>query len=278
MGEKDQNGAGGGDGGGAKSITVGEKTYGAAEITALVEAQAKGTQALQSLAPVMQMAEKYGLEGVDGVISQAEASTRAISRLIDEGVIDDEGKVIAPQKKSPSGDNDVLSALLGNKESGNAGGTQLSKTDEAVAKALGGIKSQTESAQNKIKELEATQASLTRHILKGEIQKVHPDLDDDDVSRIMGAAQSTGKGVMDVAAAFSKTQEGKNKTAEEAWAKKYGVDIEAWEKFNAQKDQDPKGGAGVLKGRKLSFDAKPGDKDKISPREAAAQFLDSAEF
>jgi len=279
MDEENQNGAGNQNGdGGAKSVELDGRVYGAEEVKALIEAQAKGTQAMQTLAKVTAVAEKYGLDP-EGLVQQAEGSFAAVSRLIDEGLIDQEGNIIKPGAQKSAKTNDPLAALLGTGNPQENGQLPLKGPDKAILDALQGIKSQTQEAHERMKKLEADNASLTRHILKGEIKAAHPDLTDEDVSRVFGLAQADGsKGLLEHAAALAETKKEQAKSAEVAFAKKYGIDLEAFQKANAQNDKGPEGGSSILKGRKVSFKAKPGDPNVVTPQQAAAEFLDKAEM
>jgi len=61
-------------------------------------------------------------------------------------------------------------------------------------------------------------------------------------------------------------------------AEEFGINLGEFDKRNKQTDTDLKGGKAILGTRKGSFSAKPGDKDTVTPREAAAAFLDGAEM
>jgi len=166
----DQKSDAGADAGDTKSITVGEKTYSAEQVTEMISGQAAATKIMQKFAPIQQLAEKYNMS-VEDLPGQFEGSAGAISRLIDEGLLDDHGQIVKQDKTGGSDDGDLFAKLLKD-----TGGGQSDLPDKgpgkAVLDALSSITSQTEAGNKRMQGMEDTIAGLTRHLLAMQRQMV----------------------------------------------------------------------------------------------------------
>lgn len=272
------NQAGDGDGGqgqaAAGTIDVDGKSYSAEDVASLVKQQANATQALQKAAPVLKLAEKYGTDP-DGLVKHVEGSAIAINKLIDAGLIDDEGNIV--EKSQGGGQDDFLQSLLGD-QSGGGAGAQEPKVDQVVAKALEKVNKTLTTVTEEVNGLKSENATLKRQMMNDRIKKEYPDLDDDDIAKAMGTASQRGLTLRDALEQTTKANQertAKLKTEmQEKLIKELGLtedQVEKLKKSNELKELGPEGGSAVLIGKKkISFRKGEGT---VTPRELTEQFL-----
>jgi len=236
-----------------------EKVVTAEEVAKLLGAQATATQKAQQAAAVLKAAEKYGLDP-ETYVAQAEGSFARFAELIDEGILDTDGQLIkkgGEKGGSPAGPTPSVPPK---------GTPSELKFQETAMKAL-------ETINKRLSMVEEDQTSLIRLDIERELKRRHPDLDEDDVSRLFGqvnADRERGKQttIWDRAKELSERKTGLVQQLREKHAKEFGIDLDKWEQRNKQKEQSAEGGvAAFLKGKKISFRK---GKDTVTPREAIA--------
>jgi hypothetical protein len=235
-----------------------DKPFTAEDVSNLIAKDAASTQKLQQVATVTKAAEKYGLEP-DQLVDQAEGAFAVVSKLVNAGIINEEGEIV--QKKEPDPLKPVVSdpvkpdPVTPDLESKIA--TVVEKT---VEKALGGIPETVDAIKN-------DQARMIRSDLQKQAQDKYPDLTEDDVTKLFGAAMADRKkSFWQHAEEIAETRKTRNSEARAAHAKEFGIDLK---KFDANKlnEQDSKGGpAAIIANKKISF--KKGEKDSITPKQA----------
>jgi len=195
---------------------------------------------------IMNMVSKYDTD-VDTFLANVDGSFSAVSNLVSEGIIDENGHIIK-QEQPPQPQRQPLTSLSENKPVKGIDHKEMKESvDDVVARALSGINS-------KLQEIDKTQTDLIRNNLQGEIKSKFSNLNDNDISQVFGAAMSDKrKSLWEHAEGFSKTKTASVSEQEMAFAKKYNVNID---KFNENKifGEDPSGGAVAIKGKnKMSF-------------------------
>jgi len=237
-----------------------EKVFGVEDVKNLLAQQASATQTSQKVAPLLKTLEKYEVDA-ETYLEQAEGAFAVTRKLIEAGLIDEKtGEIIKkePEQKKES-----------NLNFGFSGQNSTEKTTEIVKQAMKGI---IEPLQSKIETLEQEQLGLLRENISSKVRAKYPDFSETDISQLFGrAGANQRKGLWEHAEDLSKELSTTNEAREQAWAKKYGIDLEA--KRNALKEQDDGGGgtAAVFKGKRFSFKRGPGsmkDKDAVTPADA----------
>lgn len=237
------------------------KEFSAEDITNLLEQQANATQGLQETAAVRDAAAKYGVT-VENFLERANESFGTVLSLIDKGVINDTGEIV-PQKEldKPTKLNLPGAQVLDEK---------ALKNLDLVAKGLTSL----ETVTKRLDEVQTDNATLMRLRIQDRLQGKFPALSEEDVSKILVQARNdqgkTNKSLDQFAQEFVDKGLASLGDLEKEFAKKYDVDIEA---FNANKlnESEPDGGASAMLGeRKVSF--KTG-KDTVTPRKATEEFF-----
>lgn len=235
-----------------------KKTFDTEGVKNLLAQQASATQKTQEVAAIKTAAEKYGLSPEE-YVDRSEGAFATVVDLMQEGVLDNEGRRVEKEPKDDKPKVDPLKTV---------GPKVDSKELDVVTKALDQIEKRTRA-------VEEDNMNLMRKNLSIELQGKHPELNDDDVSRLFGIAMSDQKkNVWQHAEEFVGKKKEVGTKQEEAFAEKYGINLKEWNE-NKIKEQDAKGGgaAAILGKRKLSFRAKSDDPDAVSPRRAAEEFL-----
>ena len=264
----------------AGKIEVDGKEYSAEDVQNLVKLGASATQKMQEVAGIKAAAEKYGVD-TETYLGQAEGAFGVMSELIANKVIDEKGNVIKVEKKEESGgdksggetDLDKLFNLSGG-EAGELKG--VDKVTAIIAKALepqlDGIKKLGE----RVSVIDKTQGDMIRLNLEDKVIGKFPNLTATDVSQVFGSAMNDkSKTLWEHAEAASKVKATDLGSLREEHAKEFGVDLTKFDE-NKLKEQGAKGGAGVLfEGKKFSFNPKKGDKDTVTPAQAANEYIEA---
>ena len=226
------------------------------DVTNLVKQQASATQKTQAVASVLQACDKYGVDP-DTYLNQAEGAFSVVTNLINEGIIDNEGKLVKKEpdpkpKVEPPPDTPLKVGA-----------------DAATAKALEAIASKIDTIGSRIEKVEEGHSSLLQISIENQIKGKHPDFTSEDVSRVLGtAAADPTKDLWQHADTYSKAKTANESALEKKYAEKFGIDLE---KFNALNQQDGRAASAVIEGKKISFD--PRKKDAISPKQAMKEFI-----
>ncbi len=237
------------------------------------ELQQAATQAQQVAKVINDAAEKYQMDA-GGYVDQAEGAFAVVGRLVQEGIINEQGELVTkkdPPKGGEEGD-DLLDGLF--KGPGKSGGSgSEDKTAEIIAKALGGFK---EEVSGEIGKLKQENSHLFRIILEKDMKTDYPDLSAEEISQAIGKASYDPKkrGVKFHAEEIMKTKGSTISALEEKILEKYGINKDEWEEKNKMKQQGAEGGAAAfIKKKKLSFTKK--GEGYIHPKDATKEFLNN---
>ena len=219
--------------------------------------QASATQKTQTVAKVLAAAERYGLDA-DSFAEKSEAALDVIGSLIEQGFLDAQGKPItkeSPSSADPPPPNPALPPR-------NAAAP--SEDVKALQAEIGGLK-------GIVEELRKDSASLIRKDIGEAILKQNPDLDEDDVVKVLNMSyRDKSKGPYEHAKDLAAYKVQLETEREQRFAEKHGIDLGA---YNAKQSQDPDGGIGaVIKGKRVVFN--PKGPDEISPEQAADAWLE----
>ncbi len=263
----------------AGKIEVDGKEYSAEDVQNLIKQGTTATQKTQEVAGILAAAEKYGVD-IDTYLSQAEGAFGVMSQLITDKVIDEKGNIVkkkteepAPKKDEEEVDLDKLFNLSGEEKTKVTGAEKIAGI---VAKALGPQLESMKKLGEKVAAVDKTQGDMIRLNLEDKIVGKFPNLKPNDVSQVFASAmQDRSKSLWEHAETFSKAKASDMSVLRAEHAKEFGVNLEKFDE-NKLKEQEAGGGAGVFfKGKKFSFNAKPGDKDAVSPAKAAAEYIES---
>ncbi len=263
------------DGGGNAPTTIevefegGEKkSFSAEDVGNLVKQGATATQKTQEVKEIVDAAAKYNLTPVE-YIQQTEGAFDVISKLVDSKIIDDQGNVIAVEKKKDelSAGDPPLKPLVGEE-----------RTNAIVADAL---KSVVDPLKENLKLLQEDNTKLIRAQLEMQVQGKHSTLSRDDISDLLVVASQDGKkSLMDHAQEMvDRKKVGKAESRAE-YAKEFGINLEEFD-ANKLREDDPGGGAAALyEGKKFSFDARGRhrkDTNVVTPTNASHGFVQASQ-
>lgn len=223
---------------------------------------------------VQDFAAKYSL-APEELVANADGAFTLVSKLIEEGVIDAQGKVLVqksgvkPKEGTPAegGDIDLAALLKGDTK----GLTGEAKTMAMMAKALEPMFGK---IAKTLDEVTTVQTGMLRDRWEAKIQKDYPNLTTDDVKKVFSeAAQKPKLGILEVAKGVS---EAKSKTSAELraeHAKEFGVNLEEFD-ANKLKEPDSKGGAAAMAGgAKFTLSKRRMGKDFVDPAAATKNYF-----
>ena len=245
-----------------------EKTFTSDDVTNLVNQQASATKVSQVASLLNKVSEKYGVDP-DTYVTQAEGAFAVMAKLIEDGFIDETGNVVEGKVVKKTADLQVkdVKAIPGS----TAGLVGEERIAAIVAKAIGPF-------QEKIDGLEDDLSRMYRLDLERQMATKHPELDEDDVSRVFGTAmRDKKKNLWQHAEDFVKGKQAKVLALKREHAKEFGIDLDEFEARNKLKELEKEGGSGavIMKGKKLSFGGRisKDSKDTITPKEATQAFF-----
>jgi len=265
-------GGGGGGGAGGQSpddkgtgnsiqVQVGEElmTFTPEQVVQAVTKAGSLEKTVEGLSGFQKVLTQYGV-GADEYVRNSEAAFAIANSLIEQGIIDEQGNVV--QKKTepaprPSEGNLGFKFLQGD--------TKPSKELEVIAAALKTIGA-------RVEKLDEGQANIYRRNIKRDVQAIHPDLDDSDISKLLATAQhDKSKNFWDHAEALAGVKSANIKQTEKSYVKstietliKIGaikegtIDLEKLDSLdlNSLKESDPSGGAPIYEGKKFMFQSR----------------------
>lgn len=240
-----------------------KKTFSPEDVTNLLAQQAGATKATQAAAAIVDAAKKYNMTPEE-YVGHSEGAFSTLTKLNEDGIVDETGKIVT--KKEPEGDPDkvIPKTTPADKTIASAKLREL----ETTVKGLAGI-------TDRVSAVEEDVAGVLRGGIQEKILKEYPVLNKEDVSKIFGSAMADrNKTVWDHAKDAAEAKKVSDATTRAHYAKEFGVKDLA--KFDANKllEQDGNAGASaVVVGKKISFKAKPGDPNSITPRQATTEFL-----
>jgi len=249
------------------SVDGEDKTLKVGDVENLIAQQSSATQKTQDAATLLAVCEKYQCTPEE-LVHNMEGSFAVTSKLIEDGVIDQQGNVLEKKETEPTSDDDTKTQLVKKGETESAAEIALKKMTEDKTELLG-----------RLERVEKDQTVLIRRGIEGEMLGKFPTLTKDDVTQVFGAAYSDkSKSLEEHAEARVEAKVVEKRTLLEEAAKEHGVDLEAWEAQNKLKQQGSEGGASkVLGEKKVKFSGRPKVKgeDTVSPGEATDEFIKS---
>ena len=256
-----------GAGASAAGITIGDKTFTAQDVEQMVASQNALQEKIQSLQVVEQAAAKYGID-TGSLVKNAEGAFEVLSRLIDEGVIDQAGVTVKKGEDGGSGNLSGISGIAPNIPAGN-------KVPDAALAGLASLqelKTQVDQILQKVESIDKTQSSIIRTNLEKELLNRYPVLGKDGTSRAIAMAlRDRSKDVFTHAAGLAREKESDKVKLREEFAKEFGVNLQSIDE-NKLLEQGPEGGAAALfKDKKISFRNK--GEGFVSPLQATRKFL-----
>ena len=246
-----------------------EKTFTPEDVQNLLSQQASATQKTQTVAEVLQAAERYGVS-VDQYMQNAEGSFGVMTKLMDAGIIDDKGNILEKQGPAP-----IETPPGGSTPPGGLPTPPVAKGDKVFETAM---KAMVDPLVDRLDRLSQDNVTLMRLRLGDNILAKFTNLTDEDVSAVFSVAErDQSKTLMQFAEERSNQKTNDTAATEEAFAKKYGVDLEK-HKADLAFEQDPSGGAGVMfSKKKFAFQKKKGEEGTVTPVEATKRFLNKFE-
>ena len=233
-----------------------EKTFTAQDVEGLVAKQADATQKAQSAAAVLNAAEQLGIDP-EQFLARSQTAFTVLNDLVEQRII----KVhifCSPAKAEPPAKGEEPSDP-------NIQEPALDRTTKAIAAAMAPI-------MEKMEGLEKDQTKVNRIIIQDKIMAEYPNLDGNDVMRILGAAKTNPqKSVLQHAEEYSKAKVEAHQEQEKAFADKYGVNLDEWNENKLNEEEAQGGASAMFKGKKFSFKKGEG---KVTPKQAAKEFLD----
>lgn len=237
-----------------------KKEFEAKDVENLLAQQAGVTQKAQSIATIIDAAKKYGLDPED-YVGHAEGAFSVMNKLMDDGVIDKEGNLVA------TGETSVVKKEDPSKVTPLQPKVGQSEDLSIITKAL-------ETIQTKMEGLEKDQVGMMRVNLEDKILAKHKELTSNDVSKLVGVAMNDpSKSIWQQAEEMVKVKGDAKGEVRKEFATEFGIDLEKWDANKILEQEAGGGAAAVLAGRKISFGAKRGDKDAVTPKQAMLELM-----
>lgn len=260
----DQEGSGTSDQTKPAALEIEGKTYSQEDLTNLVKQHGEITQKSQLASKALTAAERYQVD-VDTYVQNAEASFALMNQLIQEGVIDESGKIIKKETQQAAQTPTQRAVIPG-----------LSKAENVSVEALTEFHKKFGTLEEEVNRLREDNVGLMRLRLQDKLADQFPDLDEDDIAKVMATAYRANgkKPVVEIAKEASNAKKEWMLKQEEAFAKKYGLDTAELNRKRQFIESDPAQGAGLLaQGKKMVFQPKKGDTNAVTPKQAMAEFM-----
>lgn len=248
-----------------------EKEFSEEDLLGLLNQSSDLQGKLKQAEAVFKMAERYGTD-IETLARQADGSFALVSKLLDEGVINEKGEVIAkPGPSEPPGNrppgNPTPPWPPGDRD------TKVGedKIMEIVQKALGEtLKPVTERLQS----LEGDLTSMTEDRLRRQLKQKHPELNDREITWVFQQAMSDRrKNLWEHAEEFAGEKKGEYDSLRKKYAEEFGVNLEAHDRNRLNQQDGLKGPAAVVQGKKISFQKGRGEENTVTPFEATKEFF-----
>lgn len=233
-----------------------QETVTAEDVLNLKAQQAGATQKTQMVAAILQASEKFGMTPEE-YVEQAEGAFGVMGNLISDGVIDNTGNLV--KKTAP----DVKPPVIPPAQAPTGLEQRLDKLEKVLASIPGEFES-----------LKQDQTYMIRTDLQRQIQGKHPELNEDDVSRVFGIAMNDPKkgSVWQHAEAFVNQKTAMKADDRKKFAEEFGINLEQHDE-NKLRQASPEGAAAaIIKGKKIKFRPNKGE-DAVSPMQAAKEFF-----
>jgi DNA-binding transcriptional MerR regulator len=262
----EENKDGGSTEGKSTTVEIEGKSYTVDDVKNIIAQQGEATKASQTAAKALTAAARYNVD-VDTYVQNSEASFALMQELIATGIIDETGKILKKETPKPAAD-----------PAANAGRVvpQIGKADTVAAEALTEFHAKFGSLEKEIERLREDNVGLMRLRLQDKLSEQYPDLDEEDIHKVMATAYKAGgkKPVAEVAKELSEAKKAWMDEQEVAWAKKHGLNLDEIKRRKEFIEAGPEGGAANLfSGKKFGFQPKKGAKDIVQPKDAMAEFM-----
>lgn len=208
-------------------------------------------------------AAKYGVDPQD-YVSQAEGVFALVDKLMTDGILDEEGKVVSKPKPSDPPRPPVPTPPASPKPVGEE------KITEIVNKALAPLKEENEALRTDL-------SNMMRADLSRQIRAKFPEdtLSEDDINRVFGRAMADRNKEKDLfghAEDLVKEKRGFVADLRKRHAEEFGIkNLEEFDEMNKLKQTEGGGVFTFMKGKKLAFRKGKGDKDTVTPMEATME-------
>lgn len=252
----------------AAKIEIDGKVFGADDVKNLLAQQANLTQQSQVASKLTAATSRYNVDP-DTYLQNAEASFALMNDLIQKGIIDETGKIV--EKQAP-----VQQQQSQFQQMPQQGGT---RADATAMKALDDFHKRFGSMEKDLAQLREDNVNLMRLRIGDQLSQKFPDLDEQDISRVIATAYNSERQrpVMEVAKEMMESKKQWLVAQEEKWAKDYGLNYEDLKKRKQFIEQGPEGGlGGMVAGKKLTFN-KGKDPNAVTPGQAAKAFFEMQE-
>jgi hypothetical protein len=246
-------------------IEIEGKQYSIDEVKNIIAQQGEATKASQTAAKALTAAARYNVD-VDTYVQNSEASFALMQELIATGIIDETGKILKKEAPKPPPDPAVVGRVV----------PQIGKADTIAVDALTEFHTKFGTLEKEIERLRDDNVGLMRLRLQDKLSEQYPDLDEEDIHKVMATAYKAGgkKPVAEVAKELSEAKKAWMAEQEAAWAKKHGLNLDEIKRRKEFIEAGPEGGAaGLFSGKKFGFGHKKGDTTTVAPRDAMAEFM-----
>jgi len=250
-------------------IEVDGKTLTVDEIKNVLAQQGNLTQKAQLASKLETVTSRYNVDA-DTYLHNAEASLAVVSELISKGIIDETGKLVDRKVETPAAPIVPTTPIV----------PGASRADATAMKALEDFHSKFSKMEQDLNQLREDNVGLMRLRISDQLAQKFPELDEQDISRVIATAYSSGskKPVMEVAQEMVASKKGWLESQEKAWAERYGLNYEDLQKRKQFIEQGPEGGiGGLVAGKKISFSKDKKDPNAVTPREATKAFFEMQE-
>ncbi len=254
-------------------IEVDGKVYGVKEIQDLKAQQASATQKTQKVASILKAVERYDTD-VDTFLAQSENAFGILGDLTSKGVIDEQGRQIAPPAKQKEEIN-AYDEDFGNEKPAkpNYDTRESDQRMDTVMRALSSL-------TDEIGAIKKETGKLTKVQLYATVKDKFPDMEQKDITMALNKARADdskdflghAEDIRTDKAAYLKAL--KDQVLDEV-SKEHGLDFNKLSEKKALKEQGPDG-AGAMFGKKEFSFSPSKDGETMTPMEATAKYFDSA--
>jgi TolA-binding protein len=228
---------------------------------------------------VFTAAKRYGVD-VETLLGQAEGSFALVSKLLDEGIINEKGEVVVKNTGSGSGSGAGTgaggppAAPPAWAKPGANDPTNEDRIAAIVHKALGDSFGKLE---QRLKSLEGDITSMTEQQLRAQIKGQHPDLNDREITQLFQQAMGDrSKSLWDHAKDLDEAKKNELHELRKKHAAEFGVNVEEFDQNKLRQQDGVKGAAAVVQGKKISF-RRSGEGEAVTPLQATKEFFASRE-
>ena len=252
-----------------KGVKIGEKIYGPQDVEGILTQHEALQESLKELSVVKDAVSKYGIDP-QTFVTNAEGAFGLMSKLIDEGVIDNQGNLVGKKEsvKEPTGQGDQ-----GTSASLSQGDKDKQGPDSVALAAINALSQKLDAISKTVESVDKTQSSIIRANLEEKIRGKYPILSPDDTSKVIATAlRDRSKDMFAHAGDLAQARTAEEARLREKHAKEFGIDLKT---FDENRIVDPGNDGGVsamLKGRKISFRKLKGE-DTITPAQAIKDFM-----